>query len=1061
MASDPSWNDAQEPQRVDLERRGFRDALEPIRGHVVAPGHVVPAVRVLHGESQRGGHDLSEHGAQVRAGILGVVDLGAQAGLADREAVGDRRRRHPDVDAEAAHLRVPVIALRVRGDEVRGHPEVAADGLPDPQAVERARQWVRDGVRDRPVPLVARVQGRDEVVPALEDGAGEQLDPFGTDRPEVRVHDDERLDAELAGDEEERPQCGALAGDAVHRGVRQAHARESVARADEQDPLDVVGGLGLHDDALRAVGRPAVGVHDDGAQVREVLDEARLRGTDDVTDRRLVPEAGDPHHDVGLTDPGDLVADGGREGGQGHGRTLPPDGAAAHARSRRDPCASDGGGPSGRCAHRRCLPRCARRSPSGGHTMPAPKIGPIRVAAITAAVVLIAGLAPGVVSGTGASGPQPGDAVVSDQIVVRWADGSVGTAFGATSDAPSVGARPERVTAVTRSTGHPSTWLRTLAVGGDVYKLDSMLAPGAMASTVASVRAVPGVVAAYPDAIAHADAAPPNDTYWPQQWDLSGGTTSTTYGIDLLGAWDRTQGSGVVVAVLDTGITVHPDLAGQTVAGYDFISSATVANDGDGRDPDPSDPGDNTNAVSGHSSWHGTHVTGTIVASTNNGAGIAGIAYRARVQPVRVLGVGGGYFSDISDGIVWASGGAVSGVPANATPARVENLSFGGSTPCPASLQSAVNAAISRRTVIVAAAGNSAADASGFAPADCAGVVAVAATTSSGARASFSNYGATVSISAPGVSLWSTLNTGVTGPASPTYAQYSGTSMATPHVAGAFALMLAANPSLTPAQALSLMRQTAHPLAAGGCPQGCGAGIVDAAAAVAAAVNGAPSPTPSPTPTGGPTPTPTGTPGPTPTAKPTPTPTPGCASAAPVVTASPTSSLLPRGTSVFVTLTVRNADAATCGSSTFALSVTMAPALGGVSTTWTGPVSMILQRVRVAGADAAGAVQQARAPVEASRAGICGAAPFLRLGRAGEVDRLADFPGQRFGRLGDFHLRRRVAGVDRAPPCSSRPVWSLTRTLDLGVFADFGIRPPESRRLWSRRSRSRRGPIRS
>ncbi len=246
-----------------------------------------------------------------------------------------------------------------------------------------------------------------------------------------------------------------------------------------------------------------------------------------------------------------------------------------------------------------------------------------------------------------------------------------------------------------------------------------------------------------------------------------------------------------------------------------------------------------------NSSWHGTHVSGTIGALTNNTIGIAGIAPSAKIQPVRYLGKCGGYTSDRIDAIVWASGGTVSGVPANATPARVINISAGGSGSCSTSSQAAIDDALSRGTVVVVAAGNSNANASGFQPANCGGVITVAATDRNGVRASYSNYGSLVEIAAPGGALtgsasnpdlWSTLNDGVTVPGNPIYFQYAGTSMATPHVAGVAALMLAANPSLTPAQVSALMQLTAHPFGAGGCPLGCGAGIVDAAKAVAAAI---------------------------------------------------------------------------------------------------------------------------------------------------------------------------------------------------------------------------------
>ena len=581
------------------------------------------------------------------------------------------------------------------------------------------------------------------------------------------------------------------------------------------------------------------------------------------------------------------------------------------------------------------------------------RLGALLSAAALAAGALTAAI---VVGAVGAGGPLPGDLTSSDQIVVRWVDGSAGTAFGATVDGPSVGARPDRVAAVAEAAGRPTTWLRTLSVGADVYRLDRMLAPAEMGAAMVDLRATPGVAYAEPDLIAHADAAPPNDPCWNGsapcadaigQWDLREGTTATTYGIDLLGAWDRTLGSGVRVAVLDTGITSHPDLAGQTVAGYDFVSNVTNANDGTGRDADPSDPGDYYTDIFGFhaSSWHGTHVTGTIVAAAGNATGIAGIAPLARVQPLRVLGAGAsGYFSDITDAIVWGSGGAVAGVPANATPARVESLSLGGSSPCPTSLQTAISAAIGRGTAIVVAAGNNAMDASAVTPGNCTGVVTVAATTRTGTRASFSNYGSAIEIAAPGVSLWSTLNTGTQGPVAPSYARYSGTSMATPHVSAVAALLFAAKPSLTPAQVTALIQQTAHPLAANGCPAGCGAGIVDAARAVAAAAGVLPTPTPTSTATPTPTPTRSPTPTPTPTGSPSPTsspsPSPACARGTPTLSARSTSMLLMRGTTGTVSLTVRNADAAACGSSTFAWSVSANPTVVGLTSSVPSPVTV-------------------------------------------------------------------------------------------------------------------------
>jgi serine protease len=231
-------------------------------------------------------------------------------------------------------------------------------------------------------------------------------------------------------------------------------------------------------------------------------------------------------------------------------------------------------------------------------------------------------------------------------------------------------------------------------------------------------------------------------------------------------------------------------------------------------------------------------VAGTIAALTNNGAGVAGVAYGAKIVPARVLGKCGGYTSDIADAMIWASGGTVSGVPANANKARVLNLSLGGSGACDTTTQSAINSARSRGAVVVVAAGNSNVDAANASPANCAGVIAVAAVGRTGGKASYSNYGAVVDVAAPGgdagAGILSTLNAGTKAPGADNYAYYMGTSMATPHVAGVAALMLSKNPNLTPDDVEAKLKSTARAFPAA-CP-GCGTGIVDAAAAVNAAI---------------------------------------------------------------------------------------------------------------------------------------------------------------------------------------------------------------------------------
>jgi serine protease len=337
----------------------------------------------------------------------------------------------------------------------------------------------------------------------------------------------------------------------------------------------------------------------------------------------------------------------------------------------------------------------------------------------------------------------------------------------------------------------------------------------------------------------------PNDAYFSYQWPLFDAIS----GIRAEQAWGYTTGKGSIVAVVDTGVLPHADLLPNLLPGYDMIADTATANDGDGRDADATDPGDyvlagecgSTTAI--NSSWHGTHVAGTIAAVGNNAEGVAGVAFGAKVMPVRALGKCGGYTSDIADAITWAVGGTVAGAPANPTPARVINMSLGGASSCGTTLQTAINTARSKNAVVVVAAGNSNTDASKFSPANCGGVISVAATGRDGGKAYYSNYGSTVDLAAPGGSMntgsadgiLSTLNTGTQQAQADTYAYYQGTSMATPHVAGVAALMLSANPALTPDQVESLLKSTARAF-----PQacsGCGAGIVDANAAVQVALN--------------------------------------------------------------------------------------------------------------------------------------------------------------------------------------------------------------------------------
>lgn len=385
-----------------------------------------------------------------------------------------------------------------------------------------------------------------------------------------------------------------------------------------------------------------------------------------------------------------------------------------------------------------------------------------------------------------------------------------------------------------------------LALGAHTFKSDKFLSQAdALAVAAAMKQADPSIEFVEPDYIFKASMTP-NDTYYTSQWhyDTSPRSGGSQYGISLPSAWNITNGAGAKVAVIDSGYTDHPDLLPNILPGYDFISNTYISNDGNGRDADSHDPGDGISTVeysdcpADTSSWHGTHVAGTVAAVTNNGIGVAGVAFGAKVVPVRVLGRCGGLGSDITDGIIWAAGGNVAGVPANANPVHVINLSIGGQGACTLSMQAAIDYAVRAGVTVVVSAGNYTADAAAYAPANCNNVIAVAATDNGGYRGSFSNYGAVVDIAAPGVSILSTINLGTQSPAGHGYAYYSGTSMAAPHVAGVAALLKVQNQARSHFDIEYLIKRTAYAL--GSKCISCGTGLLDAYAALAAGGTDAP-----------------------------------------------------------------------------------------------------------------------------------------------------------------------------------------------------------------------------
>ena len=401
---------------------------------------------------------------------------------------------------------------------------------------------------------------------------------------------------------------------------------------------------------------------------------------------------------------------------------------------------------------------------------------------------------------------------------------------------------------------------RAVTAGASLFLFDDLVPADEARAVAARLAARPDVLWAEADVRVYPTATPyiPNDPYFPQMTDLWNGGGAEDYSVKAPLVWSEQRGSSsVVVAILDTGVTSHPDLNANVVPGYDFVSDVAVANDGDARDPDPSDPGDwITPAEASYgefqgcevsdSSWHGTHVAGTVAAVQGNALGVTGIAPEARIQSVRVMGKCGGYTSDIAAGITWASGGSVPGVPANPTPAKVLNMSLGGSGTCSAGslYGTSIAGAIARGSTVVVAAGNENESLVNHPPANCAGVIAVTATDSRGQRSAYSNYGdypGQATIAAPGgdfevdSGILSTVNAGTTSPvpagATGVYGTSQGTSMAAPHVAGAAALVVSSGIS-DPSQVRAALVAAVQPFPAYGnrwdCTVTlCGAGILD------------------------------------------------------------------------------------------------------------------------------------------------------------------------------------------------------------------------------------------
>ena len=472
------------------------------------------------------------------------------------------------------------------------------------------------------------------------------------------------------------------------------------------------------------------------------------------------------------------------------------------------------------------------------------------------------------------------------RLLIRY---RTGIKMGAAASAAGDTERAQAAAQVARSAGLAGEsrmhYLKSVSPSLHVATLDQPVSAAEARAMMQRLQADPAVL----DVMIDQRAKPhlvPNDPYFTggDQWHLQPSSVIPG-GLNVNTAWDRSTGNGVVIAVLDDGYTTHADLVTNLLPGYDFVSADFdplnppnpapfggnlywTANDGNARDPVSLDPGNwvtESEVALGYcdeptpvSTWHGSHVTGLAAAVGNNGQSGLGVAFGAKVLPVRVLGRCGGYVSDVLAGARWAVGLNVPGVPLNTTPARILNLSLGFTAVCDATTQGVIDEVRARNVSIVASSGNDTSTLISV-PANCRGVFAVTAHTREGDSADYANVGTGVRISAAGGGrntilleqagspreIVSTGNAGLTVPTSDADLLLSGTSMAAPQVAGVLALLAAARPELSMSTLESFVVSSARAFPAGGyCatnPQGlpagfCGSGLLDADAAMATAM---------------------------------------------------------------------------------------------------------------------------------------------------------------------------------------------------------------------------------
>ncbi|MGZ4690959.1 MAG: S8 family serine peptidase [Acidimicrobiia bacterium] len=415
--------------------------------------------------------------------------------------------------------------------------------------------------------------------------------------------------------------------------------------------------------------------------------------------------------------------------------------------------------------------------------------------ALGSAILFAAATAPGIATaGTAAVGATP---VTPTPLAPSAAAAQAGTAY---QESTSTNGTPRPlVTVETNPNGAPTIVAHQVS---SVTQAKAVATEAAKGNDLVSVQA---------DTVVRPSGAPTNDTYHANQWALDPVKTSFST------AWKISTGKGITVAVIDTGVDAnHPDLTGQVLPGRAFLNGASSVGV-------PMSPSTDT-------CGHGTHVAGTIAALTNNSRGVAGAAPGVKILPVKVLNCSG-LSSDVANGVVWAANNG----------ARVINLSLGGPMRDTA-MEAAINYARSKKVVVVAAAGNNHGPTSCAVPGNNAvsypgaspGVIGVGATDSSFNRACFSNTGSYVDLMGPGVSVLSTYPTAMTPSGYAPYMYMSGTSMATPHVAAAAALVLSRWPTCTSDRVERKLESTAKPLGGTVRNDNFGYGLIDPARAVAA-----------------------------------------------------------------------------------------------------------------------------------------------------------------------------------------------------------------------------------